>query len=134
MILPITYQYDQNSNIIRAEADGVLTAKNLFEYLNDIIEDQQIKKDFIEIIDFQNVCDLVIAYSDTDGFRYMWKKYLSKGCKKVIVLAPTDLSYGTSRMIKTVIGFVDQGTEDMFVVVRSTDELENELHDLDRII
>ena len=37
--------------------------------------------------------------------------------------APTDNGYGTSRMIQTVIGFVHKGTEDMFVVVRSVDEM-----------
>ena len=127
--MPITYQYDQDSNIIRAKADGVLTVKALQEYLTSIVEDQRIERDFVEIVDFQDVRDLEISYSATNAFGNIWSKYIEKGCKAVIVNAPTDLSYGTSRMIKTVIGFVHGGTEDMFVIVRSIDEMERVLND-----
>jgi len=129
--MPITSQYDKDQNIIRSTASaGVLTLEELLEYLNTVVEDQRIIKDFIEIFDFNGVTDIVIAYSDTDPFRSIWSKYIGKGCKASIVHAPTDLSYGIARMIRTVIGFVHGEIEDKFVIVRSNDELESVLHDL----
>ena len=101
--MPITYQYETVSNLIRTRARGIITTKDLLKYISDVIEDKNIGKDFVEIINMQHVSDLIIRYSELGPFPHMWEKYLEKGCRAVVCYAPTDLSYGTIRMVKSII-------------------------------
>lgn len=50
---------------------------------------------------------------------------MKKGCKAVVIYAPTNLSYGTFRMLQTVVAMSYDLAEDLFMVVRSKDELDN---------
>jgi hypothetical protein len=128
--MAITYHYEADTKIIRAKASGVVNAKDLLDYLNSIIEDGRIEINFVEIVDFELVTDLVITYSDSGHFSHIWEKYMKKGCKAVLIYAPTDQSYGIHRMLETVIGMQHEYAEDHFVVVRSKDELENKLKEI----
>jgi hypothetical protein len=50
---------------------------------------------------------------------------MKKGCKAVAIYAPTDLSFGTFRMLQTTVSMRHEVAEDLFVVVRSNEELKN---------
>ncbi len=101
--MPIAYHYEADPKIVRAKATKVVTTKDILDYVSTIIKDDTIERDFIEIVDFQLVRDLVVTYSELNPFPYIWEKYMKKGCKAVVIYAPTDLSYGTFRMLQTVI-------------------------------
>lgn len=55
----------------------------------------------------------------------IWEEYMKKGCKAVVIYAPTDLSFGTFRMLQTTVSMRHEVAEDLFVVVRSNEELKN---------
>ncbi len=128
--MPITYQYEADSKIIRAKATEVVTTKEILDYVTNIIEDIRIEKGFVEVVDFQLVEDLVVTYSELDPFPVIWEKYMKKGCKAVVIYAPTNLSYGTFRMLQTVVAMSYDLAEDLFMVVRSKDELDNKLKEI----
>ena len=128
--MPITYQYEAGSKIIRATATELVTPKEILEYVSSIIEDEKIERDFIEIVDFQLVRDLVVTYSELIPFPNIWEKYMEKGCRAVVIYAPTDLSYGTFRMLQTVVTLENEVAESLFFVVRSEHELENKLKEI----
>jgi len=60
-------------------------------------------------------------------FTYQWESYQAKGCKATLIYAPTDISFGTFRMLQTVISLRQEVDEDRFIVVRSKDELQEQL-------
>ena len=125
--MPISYKYESDDKIIRAKAKETITTKEILDYVTKIVEDTTIETDFIEIVDFELVVNLVITYRELDPFPSIWAKYMGKGCKASVIYAPTDLSYGTFRMLQTVLSMRNESAEDLFIVVRSKDELEKKL-------
>ena len=121
--MPITYQYESDANIVRAKATESITTKEILDYVTNITEDVTIESGFVEVVDMELVKDLVVTYSELGPFPNIWEKYMEKGCKGSVIYAPTDLSYGTIRMMQTVISMRYEVTEDLFVVVRSREEL-----------
>jgi hypothetical protein len=128
--MPITYKYHPDSNIIRTKASGVIETKDLGEYVNSILDDGDIRSGFIEIADFESVTDLVITYSDLSPFPHVWKRYMEKGCKAVLIYAPTNISYGMFRMLQTVLTLQHETADDLFMIFRSRKEVEKKVKEL----
>ena len=128
--MPITYHYEIDTKVIRAKATDLVSTKEILDYVTNIIEDTKIEKGFIEVVDFQTVSDLAVTYSELDPFPYIWGKYMKKGCKAVVIYAPTNLSFGTFRMLQTAVMMRHEVAENLFVVVRSKEELEVKLKEL----
>lgn len=128
--MPMTYRYDTETRIVHATATGIITTKDMIEYVSGIVEDPAIKSGFIEVADFETVKDFVMTYSELTPFPDLWGKYMQKGCKASLIYAPTDLVYGTLRMAKTFIELENELAEDLFVVYRTKEELENRLKEL----
>ena len=128
--MPITYQYESNSKTIRAKATETVTIKEILDYVSNITEDVTIESGFVEVVDMELVKDLVVTYSELEPFPNIWGKYMKKGCKGNVIYAPTDLSYGTIRMMQTVISMRHEVAEDLFVIVRSREELDNLLKEM----
>jgi hypothetical protein len=128
--MPITYQYEADSKIVRAKAPELLTTKALIDFLTSIVKDIEIENGFVEVMDLELVRDLVITYSELSPFPYIWEKYMKKGCEAVVIFAPTAVSYGTFRMVQTAIALEHKIAEELFVIVRSKEELENKLKEI----
>lgn len=124
------YTYDSSTNIIMTQATGVITASDLKEYVNSIIDDKNIQKGFIECVNFENIENLIISYTDTSIFSGLWDEYINNECKSTIIVAPTDIAYGCCRMIQAVIELNHENTTPKFLVVRSNDELRSALNKL----
>ena len=124
------YTYDSSNNIIMTQATGVITSSDLKEYVNSIINDKNIKKEFIECVNFENIENLIISYKDTSIFSGLWDEYINNKCKATIVIAPTDIAYGCFRMIQAVIELDHENTTPKFLLVRSNDELRLTLNKL----
>jgi hypothetical protein len=130
ILMPIKYKYDPDSKIIHTVASGVIKTKDLTAYMNSVLEDKDIERGFVEIADFESVKDLVVTYSDMSQFPFVWGKYMEKGCKAVLIYAPSNLSYGIFRMLQTVISLRHKSADDLFIVLRTKEEIEKTLHDL----
>ena len=128
--MPITYQYESGANIIHAKATEIVTTKEILNYVTNIIEDVTIENGFVEVLDLEFVKDLVVRYSELEPFPNIWGKYMEKGCKGNVIYAPTEFCYGTIRMVQTVIEMKHEVAEDLFMIVRSREELENLLKEI----
>jgi hypothetical protein len=128
--MPLTYRYDQENRTVETEATGVITTGEMLSYVKSVIADDRVEPGFIEIVDFGPVEDMVVKYTEIEPFKALWIEYLQKGCRATILLAPTDMSYGTLRMLQTVIGLSQEEAANRFMIVRSRDELEASLKTL----
>lgn len=121
--MSMTYLYDVDSNIVNATATGVVVLRQLQAYTERVLADPFIAPGFIEVVDLERVTDLGVTYGDLASFGGVWKQYLEKGCHAAIFFAPTDLSYGTFRMLQAVIGLSDAESADRVMVLRRKDDV-----------
>jgi hypothetical protein len=128
--MPITYQYEPDTKIVRTTATGVITTQEMVEYVSSVVEDPEVERGFIEVTDFESITDFVLTYSELTPFPALWGQYMQKGCRASLIYAPTDLGYGTLRMAKTFITLEHELAEDLFVVYRKKEDLENRLKEL----
>ncbi len=128
--MPIDYQYKFDSNTVEMRAVGEITTADIIAYVSEVVADERVQPEFIELIDMDSVKDLIVSYISISPLKDMWTQYLKKGCIATIVYAPSDLSYGTCRMIQAVIGLGIEDTTDLFVIVRSQEEMDAKLASL----
>ena len=128
--MPINYEFNPESKIISAKATGKLSVGEILDYLHKILADRHIPQNFIEIVDFEHIEDLTVSYSELEPFPNIWKLYREKGCKKVVLYAPTDLSYGTFRMLQTFVALYDETANTDLIVCRTKQELESRIKEL----
>ena len=125
--MPITYDYIAESKQVRAIASGIISVTDILTYLNEVLTDPRIAEGFVEVVNFEAIEDLVLRYAELAPFKQVWSEYQKKGCAAVILYAPTDLSFGSLRMVQAVIQLSDENVADHFVVVRTKEELQSEL-------
>lgn len=128
--MTIAYQYNADTNIVDTTFTGIVSAKELLEYLNGVLADEFVKPDFIEIVNMEAVQGLKVRYSETSPFEDIWSKFRDKGCAATIIYAPNDKSFRTLRMIQSVVDFKDQNTPQQFIVVRTKEEITKHLDSL----
>jgi hypothetical protein len=63
--MPIKYDYDQEKNIVYAYPSGQMSLSDVSEYFNNLVEDPNVRSDFIEIANLEEVTGFEFSYSDT---------------------------------------------------------------------
>ena len=121
--MPINYTYEPDKGIIRTEARGIISARDMCDYVTDIVGRVGIASGFIEIVYTEKVEDFLFRYSDTDTLRSLWPQFVKKGCVYTIIHAPTDVGYGSMRMLQTVLLADDDTQGPVFEVVRTKEEV-----------
>ncbi len=71
--------------------------------------------------------DIVYTFNELAPFSHMRGKILGKGCRATVFYAPTDFTYGMARMMQIAIAMEHEIADELFIVVRSKEELENAL-------
>ena len=122
--MAFTYVYDPKANIIHTKVTDVVRVKDILKYVQSIVIDKSIKKGFIEIVDSSMVDDIIISYAELEPFKAIWNSYIEKGCRATIIFAPTDLSYGSFRMLQTVLELSQETDEERFIVLKSKEEVD----------
>lgn len=128
--MPIDYKYDFDSNTVRMRAVGEISTADIIAYVSDVLADEGVQPGFIELVNMESVKDLTVNYISVSPLKDMWTRYLNKGCIATIVYAPSDIGYGTCRMIQAVVGFGEEDIGDRFVVVRTQEEMDAKLASL----
>jgi hypothetical protein len=126
----ISYRYDSIRNLVLAKAWGVITVHDITTYTGSVIQDDTVQGDFVEVVDFADLEDLIVTYRELSPLRNIWQEYITKGCKGTLILAPADSVYGISRMVRAVIGVDDCEGGPPFLPVRTQEELEARLSEL----
>ena len=120
--MPISYCFDKSTAILQSKFSGIIVFSELVEYLNSVVADQTIGSQFVELVDMQGAVDLQVYFSELHPLGALWQRYIDKGCLATVLVAPTDLSFGIARMIKSVIEDSEAGNRGAFVVVKSMAE------------
>jgi hypothetical protein len=126
----IAYHYDPAKKLVRARAEGIVSAEEILAYVRSIVDDPAIQPGFVEVVDFDAAKDMVVSYSQLPPFQQIWKKYLAKGCRAVLLYATSDVSYGICRMFQAVIDPDGDQADVPFIIVKSVEELGAKLGEL----
>ncbi len=124
----ITWRYEADANVIHSEASGRIELEDIIAYMRAVIADERVQRGFVELASFFEP-ELGFGYQELAPLPEMWQRYLAKGCRLLIFLAPTDSAYGMMRMLQ---GVLDQSDGDRIVVVRTREEQEAKLAELRR--
>ena len=117
--MPITYNYDAEAGILRADVAGVVDVPQIYRYLEDVLSDGLIDHNFIEVVNFTDTENLIVSFADLTAIRGVWERYLEKGCAATILLAPSDLMYGLCRVIQYAVGADEFEWGSPFEIVRT---------------
>ena len=121
--MAVEYTYDHENGMVKMEARGIISARDMCNYVSEIIGRADVASGFIEVVDLEKVEDFQFMYSDTYALKSLWIQFCEKGCRCSIIYAPTDCGYGLMRMLQAVLS-VDEDTENPhFVVVRTREEV-----------
>ena len=121
--MPITYVYDPAENVVLAEAIGTVSVQDLLNYMDAVSNDLNVKKDFIEIVNLSGVTDMDITYENAQELSNSWDDLKNRLHNGSIIYAPTDLTYGTLRMMQGLMKFQPDCEEKLYLVTRSQDTI-----------
>ena len=130
--MPVSYSYDQSSNLVRSEAWGALTTGDFRDYTSSILDDPRIRPGFIEALVIHPDAVLQIQYADVPPFRDVWKAYLRKGVRGTLIQAESNAGFGIFRMFESTIDSEDLNPDVRFELVRSPEELEQRIAEIRR--
>ena len=120
--MPITYTCDRDRQLILTKVDGVLDAAKTTEYFARLQQDPECPDDAIEIVDFTDVTDFTLQYSE---MRAITQKYQStKWTKKILATifnCTSDLSYEIGRMLQALHQVANE--QHIVHIARSEEEL-----------
>ena len=125
--MPVDYTYDPVRKIINTEAHGVVTVKEITDYLESILSDDNIVYGSVEVFSLENATDLAMKYSEAHVFQELWARYKKRIGQQVLVIAPDKLSFGLFRMLSTVVAMSDDTAGNAFKLLSSRDELDEHL-------
>lgn len=121
--MPVEYVYDKEKKVIDTNAYGIVTVSEIVKYLHTLMADEHIQFGSIEIFSLENAEDLVMSYTEVQVFKDLWAQYKKRIGQTVLVVAPSELSYGVFRMLATSVALADDEAGEAFRLLRSRDEL-----------
>ena len=89
--------------MIKAAPSGVITSKDLVDYLNDVLQNNHIKTGTLEYIDMRNVTDIQVNYSTSHALVRLLQDWMECGWAGSYYYAPKDIHYGMIRMVAAVL-------------------------------
>ena len=87
--MPIKYKYNSENNVVYTYGIGEVTACELEEYFQTILDDSQIKDNFWEIINTSAVTNVTITFTDCIMLLSLIRRFVKeKNYKGAILYAP----------------------------------------------
>ena len=124
--MSIKYNVTQNGKQIETSPKGVLDIDETIDYFNRIKVDPEIKQGAIEIVNFKDVTDFKLTFSETKKITESYSE--PKAIQMIymtIFICETGLAYGVGRMLHTLHDIVNPSHK--VVLVRSEGESEKEI-------
>lgn len=91
--MPIKYKYDSGNNIVYTYGIGEVTPEELKEYFEKVLNDDEIKNGFWEIVNASDVSNLTITFSDCIKLSSFIKRFSKeKNYQGALMYAPNKLS------------------------------------------
>ena len=97
--MTIQYKYDDEHNHVIVTPTCSISSTEIYEYFNQLIHDSSIKSKFLEIVDFNNVEDFILKYSDLEKLEEASKLLVEKGHKTTLICAYSKRSQEIAKMM-----------------------------------
>lgn len=98
--MTVKYEYNEESKLLLVEASGILTSKEIRDYLGELVNENVIKPDTVEIVDLNSAEDFVLTFSDLEDISKTSKSLLENGHKVTLMCAYNKLS---SQIVKMML-------------------------------
>ncbi|MEW6734287.1 MAG: hypothetical protein AB1489_23375 [Acidobacteriota bacterium] len=103
--MPVCYYIDKSTRLIVITFQGVVTEQEIAADRERLAEDPEFNPAFSQLLDFRRVKQLHLSYSTVS--KIAQSSIFHPGIKKAF-LAPTDLTYGFSRMYELLSDQLNQ--------------------------
>jgi len=105
MFMKIVYEYESSSNTLTVKPTGAISINDIFQYFNNVINDDSVKKIDIEFVLFDQVKDFAFSYSETHSLREQYRDMRKrKGYGLTVFVAKDGYHFGMARMLSSVLG------------------------------
>lgn len=128
--MEFSYTYDPENKLVNTVAPDKITLERIDAHIRKLIQDPEIKPGYIEVIDFENVFEFDLKYEQVDVFIEHRKNMVFKGNIGFVLYAPTDLTFGTMKMMKLALEPKDERINDTLKIVRSRDDIESSIQSI----
>ena len=102
--MPLKFTYNEQDNIVRAEAAGKLSIAELESYAQGMLHNSDIKPGFIEILNLSGVQDFDFTFDSgrkvTKVYSLLFKEKKFRGS---IHISPKDMQFGISNLMSAFL-------------------------------
>jgi len=119
--MPINFKYDNDTNTLYLKVTGILKSGEIIDYFNKLLNENFLKKGFVEVVDLNETTDFVLRYSDLSIIEVLTKKLNNIGQKATLMCGYDNVSKGISSMMLPLY----QRADFNFFVCKSEDDLKN---------
>jgi hypothetical protein len=123
----LTYEYDSAKKTVTAIAEDLLTLEQTRAYTTLVCDDPIIEPGFIQVLDLSQGSEFQVTSASSSMLAGLWTRLVDKGMKMSIVLTPSDLAYGLTRMIDSVLDREYEATGVAPITVRTWPEVDEVL-------
>ena len=119
--MPINFKYDNDMNTLYLKVTGILKSSEIIDYFNKLLNENFLKKGFVEVVDLNEASDFVLCYSDLSIIKELTKKLNNIGQKATLMCGYNNVSKGISSMMLPLY----QRADFTFFICNSEDDPKN---------
>ena len=120
--MPITFTIDTEQRLVLVKPTGVLTTAETLDYFEELGSGGSCPQEAIEVVDFSEVTDFVIRYSNARMIAETSEDLRSQSpLMATIFLCPSKVAFGIARMLQSLNGMSDPPHD--VRIARSDEEL-----------
>lgn len=105
------------------DAHGDVHVSEIVDYLERLLQDDEIIRGSIEIFSLENATDLDVGYDNIQVFKELWARYKVRVGNTVLVIAPTEKAFGLFRMLGSAVEASDPEADNPFKIMTSREEV-----------
>lgn len=103
--MSIRFKHDSTSNTVHVAPPRILDLAGIRQYVDAVLNDDEISPGFVEIVDFSEIEDFTFSYRQGVALKTLFARLQKeKGWMGTVALAPTDFQFGMLRMYSVLVG------------------------------
>lgn len=103
--MPITYQYDHLTGIVRVKPTGTLIFEDVAGYIQCVLRDASIDPGFAELVDLDGIEDFQLSFAEIKPLKAFFEPLVKqKQYAGAVLVTTSDLHYGIARSLDAILG------------------------------
>lgn len=120
--------FDPRTRVLHTRFTGKIGIGEVISGFRKAAEMMAAARDFIHVIHLDQVKDISASYEALRPLEEVWKRYADSGPRWTLVYAPSDIGFGTFRMIQSFLETREERVD--LTLVRTPGELKTRLEEL----